>query len=211
MVSLIIVEWKRPNKVNTLLSRTLDWDIVRFNLFFLLSKLSLHFFMCEECSTYGAQFKRMCIAVILCINDALWLIFSSFSIFLQISWKMAISRKKLSSSERTKNRGSKLSLHFFMCEECSTYGAQFKRMCIAVILCINDALWLIFSSFSIFLQISWKMAISRKKLSSSERTKNRGSIRHRPPPHPPLINNFLSYDDSCLPCGNNICLIRMFL
>ena len=30
-------------------------------------------------------------------------------------------------------------------------------------------------------------------------------------PHPPLINNFLSYDDSCLPCGNNICLIRMFL
>ena len=142
MVSLIIVEWKRPNKVNTLLSRTLDWDIVRFNLFFLLSKLSIHFFMCEECSTYGAQFKRMCIAVILCINDALWLMFSSFSIFLQISWKMAISRKKLSSSERTKNRGS---------------------------------------------------------------------IRHRPPPHPPLINNFLSYDDSCLPCGNNICLIRMFL
>ena len=26
-----------------------------------------------------------------------------------------------------------------------------------------------------------------------------------------FINNFLSYDDSCLPCGNNICLIRMFL
>ena len=49
--------------------------------------------MYEESSTYEAQFKRMCIAVILCINDALWLIFSSFSIFLQISWKMAISRK----------------------------------------------------------------------------------------------------------------------
>ena len=40
--------------------------------------------MYEESSTYEAQFKRMCIAVILCINDALWLIFSSFSIFLQI-------------------------------------------------------------------------------------------------------------------------------
>ena len=51
--------------------------------------------MYEESSTYEAQFKRMCIAVILCINDALWLIFSSFSIFLQISWKMAISRKKI--------------------------------------------------------------------------------------------------------------------
>ena len=56
-----------------------------------------------------------------------------------------------------------------------------------------------------------KIGGQEKKLSSSERTKNRGSIRHRPPPHPPLINNFLTYDDSCLPCGNNICLIRMFL
>ena len=56
--------------------------------------------MCEECSTYGAQFKRMCIAVILCINDALWLIFSSFSIFLtdftkngHIKEKIVILRK----------------------------------------------------------------------------------------------------------------------
>ena len=62
-----------------------------------------------------------------------------------------------------------------------------------------------------FYRFHEKWPYQEKKLSSSERTKNRGSIRHRPPPHPPLINNFLSYDDSCLPCGNNICLIRMFL
>ena len=98
---------------------------------------------------------------------------------------------------------------FFICEESSTYGAQFKRMCIAVILCINDALWLIFSSFSIFLQISWKMAVSRKKLSSSKERRIGG--RSATVPHHTLIDNFLSYDDSCLPCGNNICLIRMFL
>ena len=62
-----------------------------------------------------------------------------------------------------------------------------------------------------FYRFHEKWPYQEKKLSSSERTKNRGSIRHRPPPRPPLINNFLSYDDSCLPCGNNICLIRMFL
>ena len=141
MVSLIIVEWKRPNKMNTLLSRTLDWDIVRFNC-------------SSSCHSFRYSF--------LCVRN---LVLMGLSL----------------------------------------------NACVLLSLCINDALWLIFSSFSIFLQISWKMAISRKKLSSSERTKNRGSIRHRPPPHPPLINNFLSYDDSCLPCGNNICLIRMFL
>ena len=62
-----------------------------------------------------------------------------------------------------------------------------------------------------FYRFHEKWPYQENKLSSSERTKNRGSIRHRPPPHPPLINNFLSYDDSCLPCGNNICQIRMFL
>ena len=100
-----------------------------------------------------------------------------------------------------------------MCEESSTYGAQFKRMCIAVILCIFITMHcgssLVLSPS--FYRFHEKWPYQEKKLSSSERTKNRGSIRYRPPPHPPLINNFLSYDDSCLPCGNNICLTRMFL
>ena len=42
------------------------------------------------------------------------------------------------------------------------------------------------------------------KMSPLEGTKNWGSIRHHPPPHPPLINSFLNIDKSCLLCGNNI-------
>ena len=33
-----------------------------------------------------------------------------------------------------------------------------------------------------------------------------GSIRHRPPPHPPLIDSFLILYKNCLPCGNNTIL-----
>ena len=36
--------------------------------------------------------------------------------------------------------------------------------------------------------------------------KNWGSIRHRPPPRPPLIDSFLSLYKNCLPCGNNTIL-----
>ena len=38
------------------------------------------------------------------------------------------------------------------------------------------------------------------------RRKNWGSIRHLPPPHPPLIDTFLSLYKNCLPCGNNTIL-----
>ena len=91
-------------------------------------------------------------------------------------------------------------------KESSVYGAQFKRMCIAVIFCILTMHCVSFVVLSPSLRRFYeKRPHQEGKMSSLEEQKIGGS------PHPLLIDSLLSIDDSCLPCGNNICLIRMFI
>ena len=45
-----------------------------------------------------------------------------------------------------------------------------------------------------------------KRGEEGESRENRGSIRHRPPPRPPLIDSLLGLYKCCLPCGSNIYL-----
>ena len=100
-------------------------------------------------------------------------------------------------------------------KESSVYGAQFKRMCIAVIFCILTMHCVSFVVLSPSLRrFHEKRPYQEGKISSLERVENWkiwGSNHHLPPPHPLLIDSLLSINDSCLPCGNNICLIRMFI
>ena len=98
-------------------------------------------------------------------------------------------------------------------KESSVYGAQFKRMCIAVIFCILTMHCVSFVVLSPSLRRFYeKRPHQEGKMSSScQNWKIGGSNHHLPSPHPLLIDSLLSIDDSCLPCGNNICLIRMFI
>ena len=41
----------------------------------------------------------------------------------------------------------------------------------------------------------------RGKMSTLDETKNRGSTRHRPPPHPPLIDSYFVVLRQVYPCG----------
>ena len=94
-------------------------------------------------------------------------------------------------------------------------GLSLLRTCIAVIFCILTMHCVSFVVLSPSLRrFHEKRPYQEGKISSLERVENwkiGGSNHHLPPPHPLLIDSLLSINDSCLPCGNNICLIRMFI
>ena len=101
-------------------------------------------------------------------------------------------------------------------KESSVYGAQFKRMCIAVIFCILTMHCVSFVVLSPSLRRFYeKRPHQEGKMSSLERAENwkigGGPNHHLPSPHPLLIDSLLSIDDSCLPCGNNMSNTHVYL
>ena len=81
-------------------------------------------------------------------------------------------------------------------KESSVYGAQFKRMCIAVIFCILTMHCFICSSFSISSQISWEKTVSRGKniiLGKSRKLENWGVEPPSSPATPPSYRQFIKY------------------